>query len=51
MDGVLEEMIRLICQTKGWSLEEGVKQLASNWKHFVLGHKRDVNSNGSMMQE
>ena len=45
MDGVLAEMIRSICQTKGWSLEEGVKQLASNWEHFVLGHKRDVNSN------
>lgn len=51
MDGVLEEMIRSICQTKGWSLEEGVKQLASNWKNFVLGHKRDVNSNDSMMQD
>lgn len=51
MDDVLEEMIRSICQTKGWSLEDGVKQLATNWKHFVLGHKRDVNSNDNVMEE
>ncbi|MCJ1256519.1 hypothetical protein MMC24_004340 [Lignoscripta atroalba] len=37
MDGLLEEMVRSVCKTKGWSLEDGVNQLASNWKHFVYG--------------
>lgn len=50
MDAVLEEMIRSICQIKGWSVEEGVNQLASNWKSFVLGHERVYNSNDSIVQ-
>ncbi|KAI4135726.1 MAG: hypothetical protein LQ347_000406 [Umbilicaria vellea] len=50
MDAVLEEMVRSICQMKGWSVEEGVKQLASNWKSFVLGHKRVFNSNDRIVQ-
>ena len=37
MDGLLEEMVRTICETKGWQLEEGVKQLGANWRHFALG--------------
>ena len=37
MDDLLEEVTRSICQIKGWSLDEGVKQLAQNWRRFVLG--------------
>ncbi|KAL9130540.1 MAG: hypothetical protein Q9217_001308 [Psora testacea] len=37
MDNLMEEVIRTICQIKGWSLEHGVKQLALNWKRFVFG--------------
>ncbi|MCJ1286298.1 hypothetical protein MMC26_005643 [Xylographa opegraphella] len=39
MDGLLEGIVRLICKTKGWSLEDGVKQLARNYKHFLLGRE------------
>ncbi|MCJ1417849.1 hypothetical protein MMC32_004194 [Xylographa parallela] len=39
MDGLLEGIVRLICRTKGWALEDGVKQLARNYKHFVLGRE------------
>ena len=37
MDDLIEEIVRRICQIKGWSLEEGVKQLASNWMRYILG--------------
>lgn len=37
MDDLIEEIVRTICEIKGWSLEEGVKQLASNWMHYVFG--------------
>lgn len=37
MDGFLEQSVRSICQIKGWSLQEGVRQLASNWVNFVFG--------------
>ncbi|MCJ1250495.1 hypothetical protein MMC30_007723 [Trapelia coarctata] len=41
MDSLLEEIARAICQIKGWQLEEGVTQLASNWKQFALGEEPD----------
>ena len=37
MDGLIEDIVRTICHIKGWSLEQGVKQLALNWKHFIFG--------------
>lgn len=37
MDGYLEEIVRKLCDIKGWELEDGVKQLAANWKSFIFG--------------
>ena len=39
MDDLLEDVIRKICQIKGWTLEKGVKQLRSNWLHYIFGKK------------
>ena len=46
MDGLLEDVIRKICQIKGWKLEDGVKQLRLNWLHYIFG-KRSGNENGA----
>lgn len=39
MDDLLEQTVRQICQIKKWTLEEGVRQLASNWLCFVFGKR------------
>ena len=39
MDELMEGIVRTICEIKGWSLENGVKQLASNWMHYVFGNE------------
>lgn len=37
MDDLLEDIFRRVCQIKGWQLEEGAKQLRSNWERFIFG--------------
>jgi Tat protein secretion system quality control protein TatD with DNase activity len=37
MDSALEHMYRHVCEVKGWSLEDGVKKIASNYKEFICG--------------
>lgn len=37
MDDLLEGIVRAICEIKGWSLEDGVKQLAANWMNYIFG--------------
>ncbi|KAF4445817.1 hypothetical protein F53441_10462 [Fusarium austroafricanum] len=37
MDSELEEMYRVICEVKGWGLEEGVGKIAENYRELVFG--------------
>ena len=46
MDGLLEDVVRKICHIKGWTLEDGVKQLRLNWLHYIFG-KRSGNEDGA----
>ncbi|MCJ1408562.1 hypothetical protein MMC19_002637 [Ptychographa xylographoides] len=41
MDDLLEQVARSVCNIKHWNLEEGVRQLSYNWKHFALGLEPD----------
>lgn len=42
MEGLLEHVVKVVCQTKKWPLEKGVRQLASNWVHFVAGQAESI---------
>lgn len=46
MDDLLEDIIRKICQIKGWTLEEGVKRLRANWVYYIFGN-RPTSEDGS----
>lgn len=37
MDQLLEDVVRQVCEIRGWELVEGVKRLGENWKRFVYG--------------
>ena len=37
MDGLLEDIVRRVCDVKGWGLVDGVKRLKRNWERFVFG--------------
>ena len=37
MDRRLEDIVRRVCDIKGWGLEEGVQILGRNWRRFVFG--------------
>lgn len=44
MEGLLEHVVKVVCQTKNWPLEKGVRQLASNWVHFVAGQAESIHA-------
>jgi len=33
----MEDIVRRICEIKGWLLEDGVRRLGGNWRRFVFG--------------
>lgn len=37
MDQLLEDIVRQVCEIRGWGLVDGVKQLGENWRRFVNG--------------
>ncbi|KAI9730239.1 MAG: hypothetical protein M1834_006003 [Cirrosporium novae-zelandiae] len=37
MDGFLEEVVKRVCEVRGWEEEMGRKQLMRNWTSFVFG--------------
>ncbi|EFR00085.1 Cut9-interacting protein scn1 [Nannizzia gypsea CBS 118893] len=37
MDDLLEQIVRQVCDVRGWSLEKGTRILAENWKRFIFG--------------
>jgi Tat protein secretion system quality control protein TatD with DNase activity len=43
MDRRMEDIVRRICNIKGWELEQGVGRLGKNWKRFVFGGEGEWN--------
>ncbi|KAL8863753.1 MAG: hypothetical protein Q9198_010368, partial [Flavoplaca austrocitrina] len=39
MDQLLEDVVRSVCNIKGWTLTAGINQLADNWNRFVFGQQ------------
>jgi Tat protein secretion system quality control protein TatD with DNase activity len=37
MDDLLVQIIRKVCEIRGWDVEEGAKKLKENWMRFVFG--------------
>ncbi|KAL9106483.1 MAG: hypothetical protein Q9227_008514 [Pyrenula ochraceoflavens] len=37
MDELLEDVVRRICDLRGWTLEDGITQLGKNWRGFAFG--------------
>jgi Tat protein secretion system quality control protein TatD with DNase activity len=37
MDELLLEIVKRVCEIKGWSLQEGAQILRSNWERFIFG--------------
>ncbi|KAK9369902.1 hypothetical protein V1509DRAFT_575612 [Lipomyces kononenkoae] len=37
MQALLAEIVKFICEVKGWELEQGVRILGKNWRRFVYG--------------
>jgi Tat protein secretion system quality control protein TatD with DNase activity len=42
MDRRMEDIVRRICEVKGWTLEDGVGRLGRNWRRFVFGGPSDA---------
>ena len=37
MDGLLKDVVKKVCEIKGWNLKTGAKRLKRNWENFVFG--------------
>jgi len=37
MDSALEDVVKRVCEVKGWQLKDGAERLAANWRRFVFG--------------
>lgn len=40
MDAALEEMYRIVCDVKGWALDEGVRRIGRNFDDFIFGEPK-----------
>ncbi|KAL1624107.1 Cut9-interacting protein scn1 [Diplodia seriata] len=44
MDEHLEDIVRKVCEIKGWSLEEGTRKLRQNWERFAFGRREKLST-------